>query len=291
MSNAGIESRCHSVVSKDGTNITYESTGMGPSIVVVPGALGTSSDYTEFARLLSDRFTVHVINRRGRGGSGHQGSDYSVEKESEDLQAVCESTNAKFVFGQSYGGFVILETALRNAGFEKIALYEPGLAMDGHSIDMSWAPECQNEVDQGNYVAAFTTFIRGLNPPSRRIPRWILYIVVWFLVLFGGLNKKARLVGTTIREHAEVARLNNTYATRYSEIKTKTLVIAGGEARPTEHGYPANQLVKVMKGSTLITFPGLDHLAPEKRPEKIIKAVSDFFSASDSDEAVIAGSS
>jgi len=163
--------------------------------------------------------------------------------------------------------------------------------MDGHPIDMSWAPECQNEVNQGNYVAAFTTFIRGLNPPSRRIPRWILYIVVWFLTHFGGLNKKVGLVGTTMGEHAEVARLNNTYATRYSEIQTKTLIIAGGETRPTEHGYPATQLVKVMKGSTLIAFPGLDHLAPEKRPEKIAKAVANFFSVSASGEPTIADSS
>src|ERR1700685_572945 len=98
------------VLSKDGTAVSYQSIGTGTPLVVIPGALAMAIDYDDFARQLAGQFTVHVVNRRGRGESGVQGGDYSVEKECEDLQAVCTATNATWLFGHSYGGFVALET-------------------------------------------------------------------------------------------------------------------------------------------------------------------------------------
>jgi hypothetical protein len=34
-----------------------------------------AADYAAFARALAERFTVHTIERRGRGESGPQGDD------------------------------------------------------------------------------------------------------------------------------------------------------------------------------------------------------------------------
>ena len=169
------EFRQQLVLSKDGTAVSYQSIGTGTPLVVIPGALARAIDYDEFARELAGQFTVHVVNRRGRGESGLQGNDYSVEKECEDLQAVCTATNATLLFGHSYGGFVALETALRDTRFTKIALYEPGLSVDG-SIKMEWAPQCQTQLDQGKHSDALVTFIHGLTPASRSLPRWLFRI-------------------------------------------------------------------------------------------------------------------
>ncbi|MFJ4427182.1 hypothetical protein [Streptomyces bobili] len=35
------------------------------------------------------------------------------------------------MFGHSFGGFLTLEAALAGSAFERIALYEPGVSIDG----------------------------------------------------------------------------------------------------------------------------------------------------------------
>ena len=87
--------------SADGTTIAYQTVGSGDGIIVVGGVLRSASDYMAIARVLADSFTVHVVDRRGRGASGPQGRDYSVEKECEDLLAVQARTGAQRVFGHS----------------------------------------------------------------------------------------------------------------------------------------------------------------------------------------------
>src|SRR5271169_2783696 len=105
------EFRQQLVFSNDGTAISYRSIGSGAPLIVIPGALGIAIDYDKFARKLCRQFTVHVVDRRGRGESGEQGDNYGIEKECEDIHAVCTATNATLLFGHSYGGFVAFETA------------------------------------------------------------------------------------------------------------------------------------------------------------------------------------
>ena len=95
------------VLSKDGTRIGYLSVGEGPSVLVIPGVLSVAADYAAFARALSEHFSVHTIERRGRGESGPQGDDYSIVKECEDVLALQAETGASFLVGHSYGGLVV----------------------------------------------------------------------------------------------------------------------------------------------------------------------------------------
>ena len=92
-----------------------------------------AADYATFARALSEHFTVHTIERRGRGESGPQGDDYSIVKECEDVLALQAETGAALLVGHSYGGLVALEVARNNKTFSKIAVYEPGVSIDGSS--------------------------------------------------------------------------------------------------------------------------------------------------------------
>jgi pimeloyl-ACP methyl ester carboxylesterase len=85
-----------------------------------------------------DSFTVHSIDRRGRGLSGPQGSEYSITKECEDIQALQKETGAIYVFGHSYGGLIALETARTFPSFTKIALYEPGVSIGSLSAQWDW---------------------------------------------------------------------------------------------------------------------------------------------------------
>src|SRR5260370_34895367 len=114
------------VRSSDGTTISYLSVGSGPAVIVVPGALSLASGYTAFARQLSEHFTVHTIERRGRGQSGPQGNDYSITKECEDVRAFQYKTGASLLVGHSYGGLVALEFARNNQSIAKVPLSETG---------------------------------------------------------------------------------------------------------------------------------------------------------------------
>lgn len=146
-------------ISKDGTIIGYQSIGKGPGVIVLHGVLSTSDDLTKFAKELSDSYTVHIIDRRGRGGSGPQGEGYSIEKECEDVKAVQYATGATYVFGHSFGGFLALEAARRNITFDKMALYEPGVSIN-NSITMEWVPEFEKAIAKKDYLGAFASFSR-----------------------------------------------------------------------------------------------------------------------------------
>src|SRR5438270_9323065 len=127
----------HAVLSQDGAKISYLSMGSGPSVLVIPGALSMAADYAAFASALAEHFTVHIIERRGRGESSPQGDDYSMVKECEDVLALQQKTGASFLVAHSFGGLVALEVARNNTAFAKLAVYEPGVSIGG-SIPTDW---------------------------------------------------------------------------------------------------------------------------------------------------------
>ena len=64
--------------STDGTMIAYQRSSVGPPLVLVHG---TTADHTRWAPVLpafEQHFTVYVLDRRGRGGSGDAESSMSA---------------------------------------------------------------------------------------------------------------------------------------------------------------------------------------------------------------------
>ena len=113
------------VRSADGTTIGYYRVGRGPAIVLLHGAAQSSENLSALARDLSDRFTVFVPDRRGRGRSGPYGDFRGLRSEIEDLSAVLDGSGAHNVFGLSAGAVIAIETALVRPDMTKLALYEP----------------------------------------------------------------------------------------------------------------------------------------------------------------------
>jgi pimeloyl-ACP methyl ester carboxylesterase len=75
------------VVSRDGTEIAYWTSGDGPPLVLVHG---TTADHTRWApvlKYLEPHVTVHTVDRRGRGASG-DAAEYDGVREFEDVAAV-----------------------------------------------------------------------------------------------------------------------------------------------------------------------------------------------------------
>ncbi len=126
-----------------------------------------AADYAAFARALSEHFAVHTIERRGRGESGPQGDDYSIVKECEDVLALQAKTGASLLVGHSYGGLVALEVARNNKAFHNIAVYEPGVSIDG-SMPTKWMPDYENKLAEKKNVDAFVGFTLADAPPRLR---------------------------------------------------------------------------------------------------------------------------
>src|SRR5512135_43841 len=131
------EGETRTVISEDGTTISFLSVGKGPAVIVLPGVLSMASDYAAFASALASRFAVHTMERRGRGGSGPQGDGYGIQKELDDVLALQRETGARLLVGHSYGGLIALEVARNNDTFTRIAVYEPGVSIDG-SMPVHW---------------------------------------------------------------------------------------------------------------------------------------------------------
>lgn len=147
-----------SVISKDGTAIGYRRYGRGPAIVLVNGAIGTTTDYDELARALAPAFTVYVPERRGRPLSpSAYNADRVLKKEIDDVRAVCERSGARVLFGLSSGAVIALEAALTLPCVDKLVLFEGPLHVPPHALRLDLVNRFYRELDAGKVVAAMVT--------------------------------------------------------------------------------------------------------------------------------------
>jgi pimeloyl-ACP methyl ester carboxylesterase len=117
-----------SVVSRDGTEIAYWTSGDGPPIVLVHGAPADHTRWRPLVPYLERYVTVHAIDRRGRGASG-DAPEYRLEREYEDVAAVVDAIAAASrqrvdLYGHSHGGIVAFGAATLTANIRKLVLYE-----------------------------------------------------------------------------------------------------------------------------------------------------------------------
>jgi len=271
----------NTVSSQDGTKINYLTVGSGLPVIVIPGALSIAANYRAFAEALSLYFAVHIIERRGRGLSGPQGADYSIAKECEDMQAVQRRTGAAFIVGHSFGGLVALEFARNNPALTKIAVYEPGVSVNG-SISMDWIPAYKKALANHKYSDAFTEFVMATGPEgARKTPRWLMRLLLPLLMDSKERQQRLSLLPENLREHEEVGRLDNNYR-NYRAISAPALLMYGGKADIDWVTPTMNKLAEVLPQSQLTKFPRLDHFGIDKgAPQEVAQAVSDYFLSND----------
>ena len=254
--------RERAVSSADGTTIAYRSLGAGAPVVVVGGVLSTAEDYLPLARSLARGFEVHVVERRGRGASGAQGEHYGIERECEDLEAVLAETAATRVFGHSFGGLVALETAKRAAELARVAVYEPGVSVDG-SIPMGWIDRYRELLARGDNRGAFACLARGSgHAPAivERLPLWYLRLVLPAAVGRARWRRMEPLLGASLAEHEEVRRLDGTLAS-YARVAMPVLLLAGRRS-PRGSTATLEALARTLPAPTVDVLDGLSHEAP-----------------------------
>lgn len=117
----------HSTTSKDGTRICFDKQGEGQTVIIVDGALctSTSGSKPELVKLLARHFTIYSYDRRGRGNSGDT-KPYNVEREVEDIEALIDETGKSAnLYGHSSGAALALEATARLGNkVSRLAMFE-----------------------------------------------------------------------------------------------------------------------------------------------------------------------
>jgi pimeloyl-ACP methyl ester carboxylesterase len=260
------------VKSQDGTMIAYETIGSGDGMLVLGGSWRGARDYLAFARALAPAFTLHVIDRRGRGQSGPQGPDYSIERELEDLFTVQAQTGATIVFGHSYGGLVALEAARRSAAFSAIVAYEPGVSIAG-SIPSGWTPRYRALLAVGDRRGAYATMVREAGGAPRaleRMPLWCVKLILRLGIKEHQWRQMEPLLETSLAEHQQVASLDVGTVDRYQTITARVVLLGGRKSRARFTTTPFNNLMATIPRCTTELIAGLDHVAPDEKAPDLV---------------------
>jgi pimeloyl-ACP methyl ester carboxylesterase len=271
------------VVSNDGTTIGYRQLGTGPSVILLHGGMEASQHLLQLATLLSDRFTVTVPDRRGRGMSGSFGEQYSVTKDCEDIAALVEHTGAERIFGLSSGALIVLRSALVVPSLKWVALYEPPLSLKG-SVPTSWVARYDREIAQGRFPQALATVMKGIQvePIFAALPRWLLVPLFTLSMRFQddvkGDDVSIKSLIPTMQYDMVVVRETADTLPDYEGLPARVLLL-GGSKSPSFLKTALGTLARTLPHVERVTFPGLDHLGPtnDGKPSIVAAELRKFF--------------
>ncbi|MDK8183756.1 alpha/beta hydrolase [Paenibacillus sp. UMB4589-SE434] len=263
--------------SADGTWISFSTIGSGPGIVILHGTCRSAYNYKKLAEELADKYTVHLMDRRGREASGPQGADYAMEKEIADTGTVLQHTGSTILFGHSYGGLVALETA-RVYAVTELVVYEPAVSIT-QSIPCNWLPRFEQAMEEGRQMDAFISFLTGLGLDEniQHMPEHFVKSALQAMSQRSPdhWNHTLGLLPTIVPELKEVQRLDSTLD-NYRSIAARTLLISGANS-PLYMGNPITQLLATLPEAQHQILPQCGHNGPdEQAPSKVAALIQSF---------------
>lgn len=265
------------VTSPDGTPIAAFSSGRGPALVLVHGA---SADHTTFRVVgprLAEGFTVHAIDRRGRGASGDT-APYAIEREFEDVAAVAEALATETggpvdVFGHSYGGRCALGAALRTDAIGRVISYEgaptPPGERYGDATVLDRLRQLAETGDRETLLATFMTRVVGMPDADlaayRADPVWPVRVAA---------------AATIVRELAAEGADDGGPASleALAAVRQPVLQLLGGESRP-EFGVATRALDARLADGRVVVIAGARHAAHHTHPDTVVAALTGFLGA------------
>ncbi len=259
------------IASADGTPIALFTSGSGPPIILVHGASADHTTFRVMGPILAERFTVHAVDRRGRGASGDM-LPYAIEREFEDVATVAtvlmgETGQPVDAFGHSYGGRCVLGAALLTRALRRVIAYEgaptaPGERYgDASLLDALRALDAVG--DRQALLATFMTRVVGLDAESlaryRADPVWPVRVAA-----------AATIVRELAAEGSPGAGLE-----RLGGVTQPVLQLLGGESRP-EFGSATRALDDRLAAGRIVEIDGARHAAHHTHPDTVVDVVAAF---------------
>lgn len=252
--------------SNDGTPVAFWRSGAGPALLLVHGAAADHTRWTPVLAAFEQRFTVHALDRRGRGGSG-DAAHYAIEREFEDVAAMLASIDGPVnVVGHSYGAICALEAALLAQNVGRLVLYEPPVSVGIPLHPPGSIDAIQALVDRGERDAALTMFLRDAvkMPPHelevlRQSPVW---------------PARVAAAHTLPRE----MRIDPQYRfdpRKFSGFDTPTLLLLGADSPPI-FSKATETVAAALPNSRVVTLSGQQHMAINTAPDLFVRDVLRF---------------
>lgn len=252
------------VASADGTEIAFERSGAGPTLIVCLGAFCTRRTFVA-PEVLTERYTVVTYDRRGRGDSGNT-EPYAPEKEYADLAAVAAATGAgaPFVFAHSSGAAIALRAAAAGLGVAGTVAYEaPFQNEDAPQPDLDPAEHIRHLLAAGRRSEAVTFWMSEVV----RLPADVL-------AQMEGAPWLRALEPLTPTLPYELAVSAGGVPARELARITSPVLILGGANSPGWFQRSVAEQAAVIPGAQLRMLEGYGHDAP---PEVIAPILIEFF--------------
>lgn len=168
------------VTSPAGGEIGWQSEGSGPDLVLLHGTLTDRSAWLPLLPHLTDRFRVHLVDRRGRGLSAGAPVTPDLGPDVEDLRAVLGALpEGTAVCGWSHGAVIALEAAVAGAPMSRLVVYDPPLAAAERPVPAGLRARCASLIEAGDVEDAIVAFlVEAVETPRpvieffRQSPAW-----------------------------------------------------------------------------------------------------------------------
>jgi pimeloyl-ACP methyl ester carboxylesterase len=251
-------------ISRDGTVIGYESVGAGPPLLLVHGSTGTRARWRSVTPALAQRYTVHAMDRRGRGLSAAEVKPYGLGREAEDVAAVAEAVGGDvYVVGHSYGALAVLQAALITPAFRRILLYEPPVPSPGFDVGSAEGlARIKTMSDPREILEAFYRETLDLPEPAIKALADQEFPYV-----------SDSIGHTAFRELAEAGTYQATE--RYAKVAAPVRLLLGGQS-PAYLRAATVTVADRIPGATIVELHGQGHQAIDYDPQQFVRAVLDF---------------
>lgn len=255
------------VTSPDSTPIAVECAGSGPPLVLVHGSTATGKRWAPVLPALAGKFTVHCMDRRGRGGSGDSGA-YAIEREIDDVAAVVAAAGSEVdLLGHSFGAICALEAALRTRNVRRLVLYEPPIPTPGlQPFPPGSIVRMQALLERGDregMLAVFFLEVNGMPAPEferfRASPAW---------------PARVALAHTLPREMAAVEAYRFD-AHRFQALGIPALLLLGAESPPF-FGAAVRAVCEALPDARIHLLAGQRHVAMDTAPGLFVEEVLGF---------------
>jgi pimeloyl-ACP methyl ester carboxylesterase len=228
---------------------------------------GATADHTRWAPVLpqlAERYTVHAVDRRGRGLSG-DGEKYDLQREGEDIAAVVDAVGpGVFLVGHSYGAWCSLEAALLTGALDRILLYEPPGVTPGYQVSSPDMLTALRATDDRQEI--LTIFYRGALHQTDEQIEAMRGTPVW----------QARLAAAhTVSRELDAVEALDVGPKRYEDIRVPVRLLLGTESPPYFRPV-AEAIAARVPDLEIVDLPGQAHMAINEAPELFLDKVFGF---------------
>jgi pimeloyl-ACP methyl ester carboxylesterase len=250
--------------------------GQGPTIVLLPGLVGSAYGYRQLTPLLNaEGFRTIVIEPLGVGNSSRPAdADYSLGAQARRIGAVLRRGDADSVLVVAHG--------LGASMAFRLALAEPELvrgivSIEGGAAETAASPGLSTAMSFAPILKAVVgeELVRGRMKSSLRKasgnPEWVTEAVLEgysrpLLVDFGATAAAYRAMAAS--------RESEPLAPRLSELRVPIEMVLGGA--PHEYGVPIEEVARlraVAPDFASVAVPGAGHYVHEENPAAVVVAV------------------